>query len=294
MYTSNFKMMLSVKTMVLLGVAILQFGFSGKVVGQIALPYFSGFDNALQSNGWAEYKTAATQFSHWSFSTLHAYSNPNGIGHDYSPSTGITLTDNWFVSPPFSIPGGGRLDSIRYKFSGFSSPEPGDTIGLYMLTGAQDPGQASSATLLFDFRGADYITDNIYRLKRDVSLPASNELAYLAIRYRNTDCSVKWLAVSFDNVAISESLVAIPSIDPSIHVQVFPNPTYGNIMVRYPSKPLAIGISDEEGQRIRQVEAADLEPDYWNADLSNLPPGMYWLKLDYPGKMVVTPIVLIP
>lgn len=272
---------------------IICFIFSTTLIGQVALPYYSGFDNALQTNGWKEYKTAATQFSHWSYSTFESFSAPNSIGHDYSPSSGITLTDNWFVSPPFSIPGGGRLDSIRYKFSGFSTPEPGDTIGLYLLTGSQDPGQASSKTLLFDFRGAEYLADNSYRVKGDLSLPASNELTYLAIRYRNTNCSVKWLTVAFDNVAISEGTVATPTLDKSINVQVYPNPTYSNIVVRYPTRPLEVFICNEKGQIVMQFESSDLGPDQLNADVSNLPSGMYWLKLHYPGRFAVTSLILM-
>jgi len=97
---------------------------------QVLLPYYSGFDDASQKAGWTEYKTAATTFSHWGYASVGSYSAPNSITHDYSPSTGITLTDNWFVSPSFSISNGGKLDSIRYKCSGYSVPEAGDTVAI--------------------------------------------------------------------------------------------------------------------------------------------------------------------
>ncbi len=132
------------------------------IFAQVELPYYSGFDNAEQKAGWTEYQTASTEFSHWNYATFGAHSDPSFISHDYSPSTGITLTDNWFVSPGFSIADGGKLDSVWYKFSGFSTPTDGDTIGIYLLSGSQDPDTATRL-LLYDFRGEDYITDNSYR-----------------------------------------------------------------------------------------------------------------------------------
>ncbi|MFT5779726.1 MAG: hypothetical protein ACI837_002685, partial [Crocinitomicaceae bacterium] len=146
---------------------------SFQLKSQVSLPYFSGFDDAAQQDGWIEYKTASTLFSNWGYGTIDAYSAPTCVGHDYSPSTGITLTDNWFVSPGFSITNGGLVDSIRYMFSGFSTPTTGDTIGVYLLNGSQDPTLATSETLLFDFRGSEYVADNVYRVKTDLILPAS-------------------------------------------------------------------------------------------------------------------------
>src|ERR1035437_10386082 len=105
--------------------------FSISLKAQVSLPYYTGFDNASQKAGWTEYRKAATTFSHWGYSG--GYSAPGGIEHDYSPSTGITLTDNWYVSPAFSITNGGRLDSIRYNFWGYSVPSTGDTIAIYLL-----------------------------------------------------------------------------------------------------------------------------------------------------------------
>jgi hypothetical protein len=36
--------------------------FSFPLSAQVALPYFTGFDNTSQQNGWVEYKKAATTF----------------------------------------------------------------------------------------------------------------------------------------------------------------------------------------------------------------------------------------
>ncbi|MBL4709135.1 MAG: T9SS type A sorting domain-containing protein [Flavobacteriales bacterium] len=206
---------------------------------QMSLPYFSGFENGSQTLGWVEYKKAATTHSHWGINLIPlpnpsaAFSGQGYIGHDYSPSTGITLTDNWMVSPSFSIPNGGTLDSIRHKFWGFYVPGAGDTIGLYLLNGSQDPALATSTQLLFDFRNTNYIADNAYRIKTNIALPAMSGSSYFAVRYRNADCSSNWLTVYFDNIAISgNSPVGLnESIDHSDKITISPNPTSGKIRI---------------------------------------------------------------
>ncbi|MFZ4740212.1 MAG: hypothetical protein ACOYLE_03525 [Bacteroidales bacterium] len=148
------------------------------------LPYYTGFDNTAQQAGWAEYKKGVTTSADWSYSSFTSYSTPNCLYKNYTP--GVTgVTDDWFVSPAFTIPTGGKMDSIRYAFSGFSVPGAGDTIALYLLNGSQNPSLASSKTLLFDFRNTEYVTDNTYRIKSNINLSASSGQSYFAIRYRN-------------------------------------------------------------------------------------------------------------
>jgi hypothetical protein len=195
---------------------------------QVSLPYYSGFDNSAQQSGWVEFKKGSTQFSHWGFNSFSAYSAPTCISHDYSPSTGITITDNWYVSPGFVIPKGGMLDSIRYMFNGFSVPDNTDTIAIYLLTGSQNPSLASMITLLFDFRGNDYQNDYTFHKIDTISLTGSTQSQYIAIRYRNTDCSSKWLSVNFDNVAISGmGNSSVDQYTKNQEVAIFPNPSHG-------------------------------------------------------------------
>ena len=107
----------------------------------------------------------------------------------------------------------------------------GDTIGVYLLNGSQDPDLATSIQLLFDFRDAEYINDNTYRLQTGLVLPAMGELSYIAIRYRNSDCSSNWLSVFFDNVAISGNGgtgVDTLNADES-NLSIFPNPSEGHV-----------------------------------------------------------------
>lgn len=223
------------------------------LTAQISLPYYSGFDDATQKAGWKEYKKAATTFSHWGYGGAgNSYSQPSSIGHDYSPSTGISLTDNWYVSPGFVITGGGFLDSIRYMFSGFSVPQAGDTIALYLLNGSPDPALANMKTLLFDFRDTEYSPDNVYRIKTNLSLNGSVDSAYLAIRYRNIDCSSQWLTVSFDNIAISgNNSVGFNDLNPKLeNVNVYPNPTTGQFYIETKSKINSLQIYTATGKLV--------------------------------------------
>lgn len=251
---------------------ILIFLFSLRSEAQIELPYYCGFDNTLQRNGWVEYKTAATMFSNWRYASFGAYSDPTCISHDFSPSTGITLTDNWFVSPPFFIENGGRLDYIWYSFSGFSTPQEGDTIGVYLLSGSQDPEEAVR-TLLFDFRGDDYIADNTYRLISDIDLSPSEEVAHLAIRYRNADCSTRWLTVAFDEISVSGGSVGNNEKKLS-DIRIFPNPSNGHFTITHSHKVHSLTIFDQSGKQVQQILNATGQTRS-EQDLTKFPKGMY-------------------
>ncbi len=167
------------------------------VRSQTTLPYFTGFDNSTQQLGWTQYKKAGIITGGWQYMTPNAYTAPTALYQIYSPSENL---DNWFVSPGFSIPASGNMDSIRYMFNGLSTPSINDTIALYILNGSQDPSLATK-TLLFDIRGIDYVNDGIYRKKINLALPAGPGSSYFAIRFK-CDQGV-WLETRFDNLKIS-------------------------------------------------------------------------------------------
>ena len=256
---------------------------------QISLPYYSGFDSTTEQNGWVEYKKEATTFSHWGYSSANGFSGPNCISHDYSPSTGITLTDNWFVSPGFSLDGGGTLDSIRYMFSGFSTPVPGDTVAIYLLNGAQDPSLASSKTLLFDFRDSEYNPDFAYRIQENIALPAYNGLGYIAIRYRNTDCSSKWLTVHFDNVAISGGTLGINENAKVNQIRIYPNPTTDAITIQTDEKIESVDIFNITGMRVKTLNAFEIAN---SIDVSSFNKGIYLMNVKTVGGNFVKRLVV--
>jgi hypothetical protein len=259
--------MKKIKSITIIGFIIL---FSFSLEAQVPLPYFTGFENASQQAGWTEYQKAEVTFCHW-------YLTSN-ISHSFAPSSGIILVDNWFVSPPISIINGGKLDSIRYMFSGYSQPVSGDTIGIYLLNGSPDPSLASSKLLLFDFRGAEYIIDNSFQIKTNILLPASSGLSYLAIRYRNADCSHNWLTVSFDNIALSGNDVGIDEFNPNAYkVNIYPNPAKDNITIKSNS-------NIKQNLEIYNMVGQSVYTSYIYHDLiidiSNFPKGVYFIKIN--------------
>lgn len=257
---------------------------------QVSLPYETGFDNVSQQAGWVEFKTAATTFSHWEYTDANPYSSPLCVYHDFSPSTGITLTDNWFVSPAFSIPTGGVLDTIRYLFSGFSEPSAGDTVAIYLLNGNQDPSLATAKILLFDFRGSEYNPDDMYRFKTDIDLPAYDGLSYLAIRYRNSDCSSNWLTVYFDNVAIKGGTVGLSELElESNHVSIFPNPTNGVLNIDSQLEVTSIQIFNLNGKNVYSIVNFDSKN---SIDLSELDNGFYIIKINSEKGVYTEKIIL--
>ena len=118
------------------------YSFTSDLQAQVTLPYYSGFDSAAERNGWAVYRLGYAALGNWSIANINGFSAPSCISHDYSPSSGANVVDDWYVSPGFLLPSGGMLDSVRYAFSGFSVPTAGDTIGVYLIIGNQDPAAA--------------------------------------------------------------------------------------------------------------------------------------------------------
>lgn len=247
---------------------------------EVILPYFTGFDNTEQKAGWTEFKTAATTFSHWNFSDSDAFSETTCIHHDYSPSTGITLTDNWFVSPQFSLATGGTLDSLRYRFTGFSVPGDNDTIAVYLLIGSQDPELASSVILLHDFRGADYITDGTYRNLMDINLIPTLEASFIAIRYRNSDCSSNWLTVDFDNVAINGGASAGIDNQQKLNAQIslYPNPSNGVFYLTADEEIITLEVMDILGNQISVNQYSKTNKSI-EIELGNVPTGIYFIRV---------------
>jgi len=214
---------------------------------QVSLPYYSGFDNAAERNGWTIYRLGESAIGNWSIASVGGFSPNSCVSHDYSPSTGAHVVDDWYVSPGFLIPSGGALDSVRYAFSGFSVPGVGDTIGVYLILGDQDPAAATAIIELAEFRDAEYVADNVYRLLPGVSLPATTEMAFIGLRYRNAEASSRWLHVRFDNIAVSATTTS--SENPVNHnlLSVYPNPAIDEVTIEHTETGGIVFLYDEKG-----------------------------------------------
>ncbi len=168
---------------------------------QTSLPYFTGFDNSLQQAGWQEFRKGDPAVYQWTLTNMSPYSSSTHLRHDY-PVGGTFETNDWYVSPPFNFSAGGKIDSVRAYFSGFSKPGDfyDDTVAIYLLQGSPDPALATSHTLLFDFRGANYQNDDVWRKFSNISIPPTAGQSYIAFYYKTV---ISWLDVRFDNLSLS-------------------------------------------------------------------------------------------
>lgn len=232
----------------------------GFLNAQLSMPYVTGFDNASEQSGWEQFrKGTISQFEKWSYASTQPFSPPTYIAHNY-PVGGTQVMDDWFVSPAFNIAAGGTLDSVRYAFSGFGTPQTADTICIYLLNGAKDPALATSAEILYQFTGSNYPSDNTWRVLAPVPLTPRPGTCYLAFRYKTIN---NWLDVRFDNVGISR--VSLTGIDEQAisAVEVSPNPAVNKqVRVRFDAAQLnktslKFELYDAAGQLVYASQVVD-------------------------------------
>ncbi|HTN17514.1 MAG TPA: choice-of-anchor J domain-containing protein [Chitinophagaceae bacterium] len=236
------------------------------------LPYFTGFEDLMPVSDWQMIRKGATDPSYlWKIDNGTPYAGNLSLYHGY-PVGGTAVTDDWFVSPEFSLVDGGKIDSIRHNFSGFGTPAVGDTVALYLLKGNPDPALASSKTLLYDFRDTKYTSDHTWKKTTNIAIPSTTGKAYIAIRYRTVS---NWLDVRFDNVRISSNK---PSSIGSVYKQgtdftVSPIPAINTITINTAIAFQSMEIYDITGRMMQQQA---FQP---GVDLSTLPAGRYTLVL---------------
>lgn len=192
------------------------------ISGQSLTTYYTDFDTPAARNGWTQYRKGSLALNGWVFN-LNAYTTPTCLAH-YYPVAVSAPTDDWFVSPVFNFSAGGKIDSLRFNFSGFGTPQSLDTIAIFLLVGSADPAQASARFKLFEFRGADYVNDDIWKVKSNINIPAKNGLCYLAFKYYTGNSN--WLDVKYDNIRIKiNSTVGTKETEPvGDKITIYPNP----------------------------------------------------------------------
>jgi hypothetical protein len=154
-----------------------------------------------------------------------------------------------------------------------------------LLQGSQDPAQASSKILLFDFRESDYEADGAFRILSNISLLPYIGSSYIAIRYRNSNCSSNWLTVGFDNIAINTNSLKIDEPDSGMsNLKIYPNPTKNFIKIETQTTSLIkVELLNLIGQPI-------LSTNFYyqiQLDLSTFSEGTYFLKIQN-GDHIVT------
>ena len=242
---------------------------SGQSLAQTAaLPYFSGFDTEAQKSNWQQFRKGdINPIYAWEYATTAAYSAPGCLVHNY-PVGGTVASDDWFVSPGFILNSGGKLDSLRYAFSGFGVPAAGDTVALYLLSGSADPALATTRSLLYDFRGDNYSNDNTWRLLSNINLPATTGTCYIALRYRTVN---NWLDVRFDNLKLrSNSTTGIGEREVRAEAALlYPNPAGERLWFRTSEAFTQTSICDISGKTVFRGRFRT------ELDISGFAPGAY-------------------
>lgn len=250
----------------LLTIALLG-SLSAGLHAQTALPYSHGFENAT---GWQLFRKGATPTYKWELKTDNPFAGTSKLYHDYPVGGGPATTDDWYVSPPFSLTSGGKIDSLRTRFAGFGNPAAGDTVAIYLLKGSADPATASSKILLYDFRDTKYTNDNAWKKISNITIPSTTGTCYIAFRYMTV---VNWLDVSFDNLGISGNATGILSPSPDIKVSVAPNPATGQLNILTKGAFDRLRIYDMTGKKVQDQEFKS------TVSIAALPAGTYVLEI---------------
>ena len=245
---------------------------STSITAQSTLPYFTSFDNAQDTAGWQEFRKGDLSLYHWNFASFGAFSAPYSLMHNY-PVGGSQPTRDWYVSPAFDFSNGGKIDSIYYAFSGFGVPNSDDTIAIYLLSGSPDPAIATTHTLIKEYRGADYINDNTWRLDTGLVIPPSAGLGYIAFKYVTTN---NWLDVKFDNLRLSGNFGAGIIGERNQDFKIYPNPASEFLTVENQgNRVVNIELFDITGRLIKKYKIAERG----EVDLGHIKKGMALLRI---------------
>lgn len=235
--------------------------FSINLSAQTPLPYYTGFESG-ELEGWAEYNLGPEN-------SLYTWQYSNGVlAHDY-PVGGTLETHDWFVSPGFDFSGGGAIDSVSYRFSGFGTPIPGDTIGIYLVVGSQNPDEASELIMLREYTDSEYNNDFVWRVDTALTIPETPGISYIAFRYSTI---VNWLVPGFDDLYISSNGTSTDDIETTT-LSAFPNPANSTL---YFTSALSgeVEIYNLNG---RLVQSLTVSGDK-KIDISQLETGLYLLS----------------
>lgn len=237
----------------------------------LSLPYYTGFDIIERNGEWSRYVKGATNDNDfpWSVMIHHPYSAPFSLLHTCDNGGGTTV-DDWYVSKAFNFPNGGQIDSLRCFLDAQDGPRAGDTVAIYLVSGAQDPAQASTRTLLYDYRGSTFVK-NSWIKTTGIAIPPTQGNCHIAFRYRAVD---NCMNVFFDNVAVSgRAATGIRPAGDDTHFTIAPNPVTDVLRISADRPFSQMRIYSAAGKLVYSGVFSE------SADVSGLAPGMYLVEL---------------
>jgi hypothetical protein len=248
--------------------------------GQTTLPYYTGFDNTAQKNGWQSFRLGYLGASNWVIASFNPYSTPSCIYHDYPVgSSSNDSTIDWFVSPVFDFSNGGKIDSLKVKiYSITGSATQADELSLYLLTVSNNPSLSKSLTLLAELKGM-VSGQNLWRDTGNFIIPPTTGACYIGIKYRATN---NWFVVSIDNIYISGKTSGLnDEIISNKKMTIYPNPACTKINITIPFKQpynTETIITNNLGRVVLRKQIEN-ESDFSGIDISHLTPGNYFITV---------------
>ncbi len=251
---------------------LLAFFLSGSTLAFSQTTYRTGFDTDDENKGWVEFRKGKMGNAQWKLG-INGYSEPNCMVH--SAPTGDADKDslvNWFVSPKFDFSNGGTIDTLRYNYYAFMGTFfPEQVVQVYALNGSNDPAKATSKVLLADF--AKFFSDDITKWNdtSGFAIPKLSGDSYIAFKFVATD---GWSSIAFDDLQVTTNANStVEETATNNRVNVFPNPTNGNVLVVSETKLNSIQVINGLGQIVKTVI------DTSTVDLSELSSGIYRLVI---------------
>jgi hypothetical protein len=244
---------------------------------QMSLPYYCGFDDAAQQAGWMEFRLGETSTFNW-VNNGAGYSLPNSLHHDLPLGSSDTTID-WYVSPALDFTGGGVIDSIMVKiYSITGSATAADELGIYLLSGSNDPGMATSITKVADLTNMTS-SSGLWADTGNFMIPATANNSYIGIKYRSID---NWFVVDLDNITINGLSTGIKNTVFE-KIKLFPIPASDKLNIELPpgvltNKIFKAVIYDNQG-RLAYSELIENDSPVKQIKTTQLKSGNYMMRI---------------
>jgi len=250
----------------------------------LPLPYYSGFDNTSEQDGWQEFRLGVLSTNTWGYG-INSCSAPTALSHDYNVGGSATDTvEDWFVSPPLKIENHAKL-TFKISPSLF-----GTELEIWFGTGSNNPSGGNFVQLAyFDL---PYTVFN-QCLDTFVDITTVTDTGYIGFRYVGSDYN----AFDIDNINITATTTIINEEDKvnKISVNVFPNPfrTATTIFIdgKISDSPLEIRMHDILGREVKRID--EIRSRVINIASGNLPSGLYFISIIREDKTIDSRKVLV-